>query len=598
MNGLRITTGRPALMLPADETVTQTFGILAKRGAGKTYTAAVMVEELLKVGHQVVVVDPLGVWWGLRAGAGGQGEGHPIIVLGGDHGDVPLEETGGELVADLAGDGVSVVLDLSHFRKNQARRFMLAFSERLFHKKKRDQAPLHLVLDEADLFIPQGGKGGPSGDMAQLVGAIEDIVRRGRAKGIGVTLITQRSAVIHKDVLTQIDTLIVLRTTGPQDRKAIEAWVNVHGDEEGWRTMLASLASLPIGTAWVWSPGWLGKLERVRIRERETFDSSATPKAGSSPRAPRHLADVDLGALQERMAATIERAKADDPRELRRQVAELRKRLAMAARPTEAAEPVTVEVEVPVTVEVPVFPEELLERLEKALAPAGGVLMEAQELALKARMAAEQLYDEIRERRSHSAPTPGGGLPVSSPRSRDQKRKRDPLTSPDRSSGFGPSKSQQRILDALAWMQQLGIAPGRKVQVALLAGASPKSSAYGNNLGALRSAGLIEYPGPGLVALTEAGDAVADAPELPATTGALQAEVFAMVGGSKARILRVLIAAYPNALPKLEVAEKAEQSPTSSAFGNNLGALRSLGLIDYPQPGWVAAESVLFLEGA
>ncbi len=60
--------------LPA-EAVSETFAMLAKRGVGKTYTAAVLVEELLKAGLRVVVVDPVGVWWGLRAAADGTGEG-------------------------------------------------------------------------------------------------------------------------------------------------------------------------------------------------------------------------------------------------------------------------------------------------------------------------------------------------------------------------------------------------------------------------------------------------------------------------------------------------------------------------------------------
>ena len=51
---LRLT---PELVLPA-EAVTQTFAILAKRGAGKT--ALALVEELLRVGTQVVVADPVG----------------------------------------------------------------------------------------------------------------------------------------------------------------------------------------------------------------------------------------------------------------------------------------------------------------------------------------------------------------------------------------------------------------------------------------------------------------------------------------------------------------------------------------------------------
>ena len=76
------------LRLPT-EAVTETFAILPKRGAGRTYTAAVMVEELLKAGLHVVAVDPVGVWWGLRAAANGTREGLPIVVLGGEHGNVP-----------------------------------------------------------------------------------------------------------------------------------------------------------------------------------------------------------------------------------------------------------------------------------------------------------------------------------------------------------------------------------------------------------------------------------------------------------------------------------------------------------------------------
>jgi late competence protein required for DNA uptake (superfamily II DNA/RNA helicase) len=37
---------------------------LAKRGAGKTYTILVIVEEMLKAGPQVVIADPVRVTWG------------------------------------------------------------------------------------------------------------------------------------------------------------------------------------------------------------------------------------------------------------------------------------------------------------------------------------------------------------------------------------------------------------------------------------------------------------------------------------------------------------------------------------------------------
>ena len=54
---------------------------------------------------------------------------------------------------------------------------------------------------------------------------MEDLVRRGRARGLGATLITQRPAVLNKDVLTQAEVLIALGMTGPRDVAAIDEWV-------------------------------------------------------------------------------------------------------------------------------------------------------------------------------------------------------------------------------------------------------------------------------------------------------------------------------------------------------------------------------------
>lgn len=329
--------------LPA-EAATQTFAILAKRGAGKTYTAAVMVEEMLKAGLQLVVVDPVGVWWGLRSSADGQCAGLPIVIMGGEHGDLPLELEAGETIADVVvKEGLSVVLDLSLFRKGEQTRFMTDVAERLYHKNR---TPLHLVLDEADAFAPQR----PLKGQECLLGAVEDLVRRGRARGIGVTLVTQRAAVLNKDVLTQAEVLVALRTIAPQDRDAIDAWIRVHGTPQEREALMASLPSLPIGTAWFWSPGWLDVFTRVRIRRRETFDSSATPRVGASRQEPKMLAAVDRERLRRRLAATIEKATAENPRALRRRIAELKH----AARPQTIIE----------RVEVPVLHEDQVKKLE------------------------------------------------------------------------------------------------------------------------------------------------------------------------------------------------------------------------------------------
>jgi DNA helicase HerA-like ATPase len=75
------------LALPI-EAVTQTFGILGKRGGGKSYTAKVMAEEMVRAKAHIACVDPIGNWWGLRVGADGKSPGLPITVIGGEYGDI------------------------------------------------------------------------------------------------------------------------------------------------------------------------------------------------------------------------------------------------------------------------------------------------------------------------------------------------------------------------------------------------------------------------------------------------------------------------------------------------------------------------------
>lgn len=71
MAGLRIADD---LVLPV-EAVTEPFAVLGRRGRGKTSTAVVLAEEMIRAGLPVVALDPIGVGWGLRADATGAGPG-------------------------------------------------------------------------------------------------------------------------------------------------------------------------------------------------------------------------------------------------------------------------------------------------------------------------------------------------------------------------------------------------------------------------------------------------------------------------------------------------------------------------------------------
>ena len=373
------------LALPL-EAVTETFGLLAVRGAGKSNAARVMAEEMFKAGLPFVAIDPVGSWKGLRASRDGKGPGLPIPIFGGKWGDVPLEREGGQLLADLVVDQrLSCVIDLSGFETESPKRsFLLAFARRLY---ARNEQPLHLFLEEADDYIPEG----KHRELLEVRRAWENIVRRGRARGIGCTIITQRSASIAKDVLTQVQTLIAMRTTGPQDVAAIATWLKYHAQGQD---ILATLAKLQSGEAWVWSPVFLGTTKRIRFRLSETFDSGATPSGKTTKAAT--LADVDLADVKKRMAATIERAKAEDPRELRKGIEVHRKRIAelehqLAAAPKEGP---AKEVKVPAV--SPVSEKQLLEaakKIERAAAILNGLVARAAETGLLLSAAAREVGD-------------------------------------------------------------------------------------------------------------------------------------------------------------------------------------------------------------
>src|SRR5207245_2319748 len=83
-----------------------------------------------------------------------------------------------------------------------------------------------------------------------------------------------------------------------------------------------SLSSLPKGHGWVWDP-LHDIFKQIHFRDRETFDSSATPKVGQVIKPPKKIAEPDLNALKKRMSATIERQKSEDPRELRKTIEHL-----------------------------------------------------------------------------------------------------------------------------------------------------------------------------------------------------------------------------------------------------------------------------------
>lgn len=281
-----------------DDVLTHTMAILAKKGAGKTYTAGVIEEEFAKAGLPFVVLDPVGVHHGIRSTADGRKGAYPIVVFGGQHGDVPIERHLGADVARATIEGnISCIVDLTELSKTAWREFVRDFCLTLY---KENRSPRHVFIEEATEFVPQTRRP----ELQEAFEAVERLVRMGRNRGLGCTLISQRSAQVAKDVLTQMDILIALRTVGPQDRRALLDMFEAVLEEsqlDDLERFKATITKLSNGTAWVWWPE-RAEFQQVRIRERETYHAGATP---SFKAAKVVQAKPDVAALRERFAAIL-----------------------------------------------------------------------------------------------------------------------------------------------------------------------------------------------------------------------------------------------------------------------------------------------------
>lgn len=269
-------TAEGAVFELPEEALVETFFFGGIRGSGKTTAVAVMCEEFCRIGLPWIMLDPVSVGWGLRAGKDGNPKGGlPVVVFGGAYGDLPLEKGDGAKIAEaVIESNICAVIDLKLESKNTWRKFITDFSLKLLEVTPK--TPRHIFIEEAGELLPQKAKFNIT---AQCKEAVERLVRLGRNQGYGCSLVNQRPATIDKDVLSQVGNLFLLRTIGKHDRKACMEWLEPKFEgkarEEASR-LVNGLATLPDGSGYFWSPSWLRTFKKIQFRDRNTFHPGAT----------------------------------------------------------------------------------------------------------------------------------------------------------------------------------------------------------------------------------------------------------------------------------------------------------------------------------
>ena len=319
--------------------------LLGKTRSGKSSAMRLMVEHLLDRKKPVCIVDPKGDWWGLKSSADGKHAGYPIVIFGGEHGDVPLNSRSGGAVAELAATGNRpCIIDLGGWMPGARTEFWIDFASKFFllHRGQR-----WLAIDEVHNFCPKGKLMDPKA--ATMLHWANRLASEGLGKGIALIAASQRPQKVHNDFLTSCETLVGMRVIHKADRKAFDDWIEGCGDWEIGSAeevkqcaketdheqvpgtgfcrcrkemyVVESVASMKRGEGWVWSPEAEFGPKRVQFPKFSTYDSFKAQ--GAAPAKLRGWADVDLAEVTKKLEAAVKEAEANDPKKLQARIREL-----------------------------------------------------------------------------------------------------------------------------------------------------------------------------------------------------------------------------------------------------------------------------------
>ncbi len=600
--------------------------IWASTGGGKSWLIRRLAEQVFgKV--PVIIIDKEGEFSTLREKFG--------FVLVGQGGETPADVRSAKLLAEkLLELRASAVCDLQELKHETRHEWVKTFVNGLVDAPKRLWGPRVVVIDEAHVFCPEKGQG-----ESPAYGAVADLAGVGRKRGIGVVLATQRLSKLSKNATGEMYN----QAAGPtarqadRDRAAYEMGISNRPEIKEFSETLRTLerghfffqgraismdrilvAVAPVETT---HPDVGSKNYKAQPPPPPERVKALLPKLKDLPQAAEEKAKTEaefrseIRSLKAQLRAAVATStntaklipqkvveKVIDTRAIERAVGPAMKQIAGFRALLEEAMKMIVKVNAIGFEGTTLKPEEITEVLaatarevaklakQKLTARAGQfetLKRDTNRLLAKMKNILSQEDIAVDVKVTHTKPF---SIASQAPRALPR-----PLASqappPD-----GITRRQADILRALAEFEAIGRNEIPRTWVAARAGASHRSSAYGNNLGALRSAGLIEYGANSSVRLSASGrDAVPQIPA-PLSTEEMLESCLKIIGVKQGAILKALHEVYPESLSREEVADRAGSSPLSSAYTNNLGALRSAGMIEYGPGSMVKCADWLFID--
>jgi len=253
------------------ELLYQVMFVSGKRGSGKSYTAAVLMEEFERLGLQFICFDALDAHGYLN-----QLDGIERIEPKPDE-NINMKK----LIGKLKTSNKSLIVNLSQIPLEAQQDLIGQYCEHILDTDMGGKG-LMTLIEECQDFVPQLGR--PSS-----YASIVRLCKLGRASGYGVTLISQRPAAVSKEALSQASVYCCHNIINTKDLDALKDQLSFGSDKESIKKILQGITYSKAGEAVMYSPEFfrddgyivVGKIDTPRRTEHKGSNIEVKTKFSS-----------------------------------------------------------------------------------------------------------------------------------------------------------------------------------------------------------------------------------------------------------------------------------------------------------------------------
>ena len=264
------------------ELLYQVMFISGKRGSGKSYTAAVLMEEFERLGLQFVCFDALDAHGYLN-----QLDGIERIEPKTGEG-VNMKK----LIQKLKVSNKSLIINLSQLPLETQQQIVADYCESILDAEMGGKG-LMTIFEECQDFVPQIGRPTSYAPIVRLC-------KLGRASGYGVALISQRPAAVSKEALSQASVYCCHNIINTKDLDALKDQLSFGSDKDSIKKILQGITYSKAGEAVMYSPEFfrddgyivVGKIDTPRRTEHK--GSNIEVKTKFSTANPTNYNDSDF----------------------------------------------------------------------------------------------------------------------------------------------------------------------------------------------------------------------------------------------------------------------------------------------------------------